>query len=94
MRKHSSNTACEVLKQNIVSRNKWVNFTSSFFRPPTVDLGLPEQKKKEDVKVVTVSEPKFKFVEKKAPPLGSELVAFKKRNKRKTGFQFRKKEDS
>lgn len=61
---------------------------------PEIDLQLPTVKGQEEVKVVTIVEPKVKFREKKAPPLGSELVGFKKRNPKKTNFNFRKKEDS
>jgi len=61
---------------------------------PLPDLQLPSQKKQqEDVKVITLTQSKMKFVEKKAPALGSELVAFKKRNKKKPNFNFRQKAD-
>jgi hypothetical protein len=52
---------------------------SYHFRPEVVDLQLPEVEKQGDQKVITLTEPKVKFREKKVDSLGADFVAFKKR---------------
>ena len=51
------------------------------YRADPVDLQLPIKKvpAPEQVKTITVSEPKIKFIQKKVDTLGAEFVAFKKR---------------
>ena len=51
------------------------------YRSAPIDLELPVKKEPapEQVKTITISEPKIKFRQKKVDTLGAEFVAFKKR---------------